>query len=79
MWVSISSQDSSASTEIGFLSSLGAIVIASSISVLHGVSVVTVASVHFDWNAYNRFCPSSSCSAESLAASVSILFNSKLL
>ena len=79
MWVSISSQDSSASTEIGFLSSLGAIVIASSISVLHGVSVVTVASVHFDWNAYNGFCPSSSCSAESLAASVSILFNSKLL
>ena len=43
------------------------------------VSVVTVVSVHFDWNAYNGFCPSSICSAELLAASVSILFNSKLL
>ena len=56
----------------------GANDVASSISVLHGVSVVTVVSVACDWNSDNGFYPSPSCGAELLTASVSILFGSRI-
>ena len=65
--------------KLAFFLLRGANVIASSISVLNGVSVVPAVSVDCDWNDDNEFCPFSSCIAEPIAAFASVSYSSKII